>query len=218
MFETATAHRSWDETWKSEEGRERWLLPDADVRWRARRVKARGGRRALDLGCGVGRHALYFAGLGFETHAIDGSETGIALLRREAESAGLAIDARTGLMTALPYDDGVFDYVLAFNVIYHGDGEVVRAAIAEVSRVLKVGGLYQGTMLTKRHVNFGGGREVAPDTFVDEAAGGDKAHPHFYCDAAGLMALFQGFELLSLHAREREKPGTWHWHLVAERR
>ncbi|HVC51613.1 MAG TPA: hypothetical protein VND87_06300 [Stellaceae bacterium] len=45
-----------------------------------------------------------------------------------------------------------------------------------------------------------------------------RAHPHYYCDAAVLVSLFSGFELLSLVQREHRKPGSWHWHIVAERR
>ncbi len=215
MNETATAHRAWDNLWRTPEGRADWQTPEADVLDGARLVRDRGGRRALDLGCGVGRHAMALAGLGFETAALDGSETGIRELRTQAAAASLAVEAGVGYMTALPYPDAAFDYVLSFNVIYHGDGQIVRRAIAEIARVLRPGGVYQGTMLSKRNANYGEGTEIAPDTFVRDGDG-DKDHPHFYCDAAGLVALFAGFELLSLTDREHSKPGSWHWHLLAE--
>ncbi len=35
--------------------------------------------------------------------------------------------------------------------------------------MLKPGGHYQGTMLSKRDRNSGLGREIAPDTFISEA-------------------------------------------------
>jgi hypothetical protein len=88
--------------------------------------------------------------------------------------------------------------------------------LAEIWRVLKPGGLYQGTMLSKRDGQFGRGRPVAPDTFI--RGSGPKAHPHYYCDLAGLAALFAGFELLSLTQEEQRRPGSWHWHILAERR
>jgi len=119
-------------------------------------------------------------------------------------------------MTELPYPDATFDFVLAWNVIYHGDRDVVSRAIAEIRRVLRPGGLYQGTMLSKRDTLFGQGTEVASDTFVlDDVS--DKAHPHFYCNAAELVALFAGFELWSLEDWEHRRPGSYHWHLLAER-
>src|SRR3546814_12650337 len=83
---------------------------------------------------------------------------------------------------------------------------------------LKPGGLFHGTLLSKRNRNYGLGREIAPDTFVIDGAAGDKGHPHFYCDAAGVVKLVEDFELLSLFDREHESPGTYHWQLLAERR
>ena len=71
-------------------------------------------------------------------------------------------------------------------------------------------------MLSKRDAQFGHGRPVAPDTFI--RGSDDKTHPHYYCDLAGLAALFAGFELLSLTQEEQRRPGSWHWHIVAERR
>ncbi|MEM8949227.1 MAG: class I SAM-dependent methyltransferase [Pseudomonadota bacterium] len=213
---TDTAHHHWDKLWQVDEGRADWLEPDPDVVAFAKSRFDAGDRRALDLGCGVGRHALAFAAIGFETAAIDASPSGLEELGNTASARRLNIDCRQAEMTALPYDDESFDYVLSFNVIYHGDPTVVQRAIAEIARVLKPGGHYQGTMLSKRNRNFGLGREIAPDTFINEDES-DKAHPHFYCDAAGLIGLFGSFELLSLEDRVHKKPDSWHWHLKAER-
>jgi len=219
---TDTAFRAWDGRWRTDEGRADWLAPEPWVIETARARHAAGARTALDLGCGVGRHALALAAAGFDTHALDAAPNGLAALSAAAGARGLAIAARRGLMTALPYPDGAFDYVLAFNVIYHGDGEVVRRTIAEIARVLKPGGTYQGTMLSKRNAGFGRGREVAPDTFVEDTPGAgahddDKAHPHFYCDARGLLALFPGFEPTYLADVVHRGPASFHWHLTAER-
>jgi 2-polyprenyl-3-methyl-5-hydroxy-6-metoxy-1,4-benzoquinol methylase len=47
-------------------------------------LKARGTQHVLDLGCGVGRHALLFAEHGFAVEAIDGATAGLDFARREA--------------------------------------------------------------------------------------------------------------------------------------
>lgn len=213
---TATAHRDWDQRWGSEEGRSDWLVPESDVVSTASGLRARGAIRAVDLGCGVGRHALYLASLGFAVAALDGSETGIAFARTAAAKAGHSIDFQTGLMTALPYADQNFDYVLAWNLIYHGDREVVQRCLTEVRRVLRRGGTFQGTFLSKRNRHYGHGRELAPNTFILEGVS-DKGHPHFYCHAAELVKLLEGFEIVSLIDREQLQPGSYHWHFVAER-
>lgn len=44
--------------------------------------------RALDLACGVGRHAVWLASRGWRVDAVDGSDTAISLLLANAERAG----------------------------------------------------------------------------------------------------------------------------------
>jgi SAM-dependent methyltransferase len=214
---TETAYQAWNDHWQSESGRADWLEPDPDVASVVPLLRGRGARSALDLGCGVGRHACFLASAGLEVQAMDASVSGLDFAARQARDVGLDVTFRDGLMTALPYADASFDYVLSFNVIYHGDGGVVARAISEIHRVLKPGGLFHGTLLSKRNSHYGLGKEIAPDTFVVDGAEGDKGHPHFYCAAAGVVKLFEDFELLSLFDREHESPGTYHWHLLAER-
>jgi SAM-dependent methyltransferase len=61
----ATAVEAWDERWATPEGRADWLVPHPAVAALVPVLKGRGTQHVLDLGCGVGRHALLFAGHGF---------------------------------------------------------------------------------------------------------------------------------------------------------
>lgn len=212
---TATAHEHWDARWRDPGGRAGWLVPDPDVVAMVPLLHERKAVRALDLGCGLGRHALMLAEAGLETYAVDASEAGLAELRRAAEARGLRIAIERAAMTELPYRPALFDYVLAFNVVYHGDASVVRAALDQVRRVLRLGGLFQATFLAKTNASFGRGREIAPDTWIAQDDS-DKDHPHVYCDEAGLRAIMAGFDLRELRLREHAEPGSWHWHLLAE--
>ncbi len=215
-METGTAIEAWDKRWATDEGRADWLHPHPVVRALLPELRARGVRRVLDLGCGVGRHALLLAEAGFVVEAFDGSETGLDELRRTATARGLTLGIKHGNADALPYDDGAFDFVLSWNVIYHGTLGDAGARIAEIWRVLKPSGLYQGTMLPIRNANYGLGRRIAPDTFVIDGAE-ERGHPHFYCNASTLVALFSGFEIMSLSQSEQRKLGSWHWTVTAER-
>jgi SAM-dependent methyltransferase len=216
--QTGSAIDSWQQRWATEEGRADWIDAHPAVVALLPELRARGARRALDLGCGVGRHALALAAAGFEVEAFDGAESGLGVLRGTAAARGLSVGLKHGNADALPYPDASFDYVLSWNVIYHGTLGDVGRRVAEIWRVLKPGGLYQGTMLPPRNSNYGVGRLVAPGTYVaDGGPDAERSHPHFYCDAAMLVALFSGFELLNLSQEEQQKPGSWHWHIVAER-
>src|SRR5271170_5418618 len=212
----ATAVEAWDERWATPEGRADWLMPHPAVAALVPMLKARGAQHVLDLGCGVGRHALLFAAHGFAVEAIDGAAAGLDFARREAAARGLRLSPRQADADALPFADDSYDYVLSWNVVFHGTLGDVGRRLAEIWRVLKPGGLYQGTMLSTRNANYGEGRAVAPDTFVIDEAD-EKSHAHYYCDAARLVALFAGFDLLSLNQDAQGKPGAWHWQIIAER-
>src|SRR5437764_6414564 len=188
---SGTAVEAWDKRWATDDGRADWLEPHPAVVALLPELRARGARRVLDLGCGVGRHALLLAEQGFAVEAIDGSPAGLAVLRESAAARGLTLGLRQGAADALPFDDMSFDFVLSWNVIYHGTLGDVGHRLAEIWRVLKPGALFQGTMLTTRNANYGIGRLVAPGTFVVDGAE-EKGHPHFYCTASDLVALFAG--------------------------
>jgi SAM-dependent methyltransferase len=89
------------------------------------------GRRTLDLGCGEGRVGRALIPLGHRLVAVD-SSPGMVALAAETQEA-LVADA-----TALPFEDGAFDLVVAFMSLMDMDDP--DAALAEAARVLEPGG------------------------------------------------------------------------------
>jgi tellurite methyltransferase len=73
-----TAIEAWDKRWGTAEARADRLDPEPDMIALLPGLKARGARTALDLGCGVGRHALLLAEHGLAVEALDGSAAGLA--------------------------------------------------------------------------------------------------------------------------------------------
>ena len=153
-----TAVEAWDKRWATSQGHADWLDPHPAVAAILPELHARGASRVLDLGCGVGRHALLLAKHGFDVEAIDGSLAGLAVARETAAGCGLPVSLHEGFADALPFP-AEFDY--------------------QVER---------------------------------------KGHPHCYCDAATLVGLLAGFDLLTLSQQLQERrPGSHHWHIIAER-
>jgi tellurite methyltransferase len=213
-----TAHESWDRGWGRADTRAKWTQPEPAVAELIPALVERAAQRVLDVGTGIGRHALAYARAGLDVVAIDASATGLAELRSAAEREGLRVSTELAAFTALPVDDAGVDHVLAWNVLYHGDGDVARTAFAECRRVLRAGGTAQLTMLSKRHRAFGVGREIRPDTFVDDASASDKDHPHFYVDAATLTAMLRDAHLdaRSVVDVDQLAAGAFHWTVLAE--
>lgn len=210
------ADEYWDRVWAGGRAERTWREPDPWVAERVATVSADGGGRALDLGCGIGRHVLHMARRGLKPTGLDSSPAAIEQVRQAAEAEDLACELTVADFESLPFEDDEFDYVLAFNVVYHGTEASIARVLGEIRRVLRPRGIYQSTMLSKRNAEYGLGVETSPNSFRRPEADDDKVHDHLYADERDLLRLHEGFALLSAEDREHERPGSYHWHCVFE--
>ncbi len=96
------------------------------------------GRRVLDLGCGGGLLAEPLARAGAEVTGVDISDNALRIARQHAERHRLDIDYRLAPAEDLPFPDGSFDVVVAFDVLEHVTD--LQRAVQEAARVLRPGG------------------------------------------------------------------------------
>lgn len=89
----------------------------------------------LDAGCGSGGMTRYLQRFGRVT-GIDYSPDAVRL----AKQRGLRQLTR-GSVGAMPFQDGAFDVVTSFDVLYHLNVDDDRTALAEIHRVLRPGGV-----------------------------------------------------------------------------
>ena len=213
---------------------EYWRTPEPSVLDWAERLWEAGGRRALDMGCGIGRHAVGLARRGFAVAATDAASSGLATcadwLAREGLSATLACHE----MRTLPFPNRAFDGLVAYNVIYHATVAGMQQTLAEVRRVLNPGGWFYATIITRddskvagywADIKTGQCVEIEPFTFVyPRDAPDDKYLPHHYCDEAEMRSLLADFAIDDLRLSRQEYPGEdgviqvgVHYHVQARR-
>jgi SAM-dependent methyltransferase len=110
------------------------------------RLGVRPGDKVLDLGCGFGRHAFEAARRGAAVVALDAGPDEVAQVRATlgamVDAGELAAEhpasAVQGNALTLPFADGVFDRVIASEVLEHIPDDT--AAMRELARVLRPGG------------------------------------------------------------------------------
>jgi ubiquinone/menaquinone biosynthesis C-methylase UbiE len=125
------------------------------------------GRATLDLGCGEGRFARALAAEGHQVTGVDLSPELVELARTaDANGAYHVADAED-----LPFDDGSFDLLVAFNVL-SCVGDLGRA-VDEAARVLARGGRL---CLSVVHPMYTGGRPENGSWLIDDAYLSEHLH------------------------------------------
>jgi SAM-dependent methyltransferase len=100
----------------------------------AERGGGEGALRILDAGCGTGGNLVHLARMG-EAVGVDLAPEALAFCRRRN------VKALRARLAELPFAAGAFDVVTSFDVLYHAWVDDDKAAVAEMARVLRPGGL-----------------------------------------------------------------------------
>lgn len=152
----------------------------------------------LELGAGHGRDAVYFAAEGFTVHASDVSAAGLEQLHRSARQRGVVHRVHTivhDICDPLPLPDSSADAVYAHMLLCMAlTTKQIHAAVDEIRRVLRRGGIFVYTVRHTGDAHFGIGTAHGDDIYehggfavhfftrrlVDDLATGwtlDEVHP-----------------------------------------
>jgi SAM-dependent methyltransferase len=120
----------------------------------------------LELGCGVGRDAVFFAGQGHSVLATDGSKVVIEQDRRYFSDHNVTFDV-VDIREPFPYKPESFDVVYANLSLHYYSDEQTRAIVQQIVRVLKYGGTLAFACKSYDDIHSNG-EEVAPNMFVSD--------------------------------------------------
>jgi SAM-dependent methyltransferase len=155
----------------------------------------------LEIGCGVGADAAYFADQGHHVIATDVSS--VVIDQNKSYYAGKSIDFRQLDATQpLPFNADEFDVVYSHLALHYFDHATTTAIFAELARVLKPGGILAFACKSIHDSKYGEGEEVEPDMFVR------KGHVrHFFSLDYTRQLLEGGYESIEIGETEERYAG-----------
>lgn len=162
----------------------------------ANKWKESGYVNLLDLGTGLGRHAIYFSKQGFNVTAMDISDYAVQYLKTWAAKENQHINAEVGDMLSLNYSNQSFDCIFAYHVISHTDSIGIKKTIAEIERVLKPNGEVYLSFCSKESTEFIQNRsnKLDKNTLISQDVL-EKGIPHFYADLNDIKELLANFKI-----------------------
>lgn len=197
---TSDQQKIWDHF--QNEGVESFSQSQGRLEFLVRRLRP--STRVLNIGVGNGLLEAMAARKGVEIWSLDPSDRAIANLQR---ALNLGERAQVGFCQSMPFPDGHFDVVVMSEVLEHLDEEILRATLAEVRRVLRVGGGFIGTVPAREKLEDS--LVICPHCGVPFHRWGHKQS--FDVDRLSSV-LSSHFSLDSVHERffiDWESAGTW---------
>jgi SAM-dependent methyltransferase len=190
--------------------------PHPDMERIATLFKKRDIHKILDIGCGSGRHLVFFSKMGFKIYGIDASPSALELSNEWLKEEGRACELKLHrIEDKFPYSNEYFDAILSVQVIHHNLLKDIKFTISEMKRILKPKGLIFITFPL-----FGVGskleqwdlKEIEKGTFIPQK-GPEKGLPHHFFTKHEIYQLFESFKILELYVDK-----TKHRALLAEKR
>jgi len=162
-----------------------------------------GIRRVLDLGCGTGRHLVFFAKMGFDIYGFDSSSRAISLSEQWLKEEKLAAPLQHHQMeNVFPYVDNFFDAIISIQVIHHNLLKDIKTTIQEMVRVLRPSGmifvtfpvLSMGPVTEEVDWDL---KEVEKGTYIPQM-GPESGIPHHYFSTIEIPRIFRDFKILEI--------------------
>lgn len=141
QLNAAKLNDGWDRAYQERAGDTLWQDdPIPFLNTALEEMNKRGLTSVADLGCGDGRNLAALAAAGLDATGLDVSATALERAQRRLEASGLTARYLHADAMRIPLDDASVDAVTCLDVFSH----LVEpeAALSEVARVLRPGGIF----------------------------------------------------------------------------
>ncbi|MBD5574043.1 class I SAM-dependent methyltransferase [Clostridium botulinum] len=165
-----TFDKTWEQRYRTIPGNK---YPVTEVvKFVFRNYKNREGLTALDYGCGSGgNHAWFLAREGFETFAIDGSETAIEKAKERMSIEDLNVNLKCCDAASTEFENDKFDVIIDTLTSTVRKSEI-DFVLKECHRILKNEGRIISTYMLKKGIaGYGTGVMIEKDTYTDLSEG-----------------------------------------------
>jgi cyclopropane fatty-acyl-phospholipid synthase-like methyltransferase len=156
-------------------------------------------KRILDLGCGTGRHLIFFCKNGFDMYGIDASPKALEIAYQWLKDQNYKARLKLHRMESnFPYTNQFFDAIISIQVIHHNLMKDILFCIKEIERILKKNG-----MIFLTFPILGGGskldrwslKEIEENTYIPQV-GPEKDLPHHFFTLDEIKSIFKSFKIL----------------------
>lgn len=139
------------------------------------------GRRLIDLGCGEGRNAVYFAQHGFDVAGLDVSPTGLRKTRELADEAGAAVETiEADILHWRPRPDS-FDVLFSTGTLHYLPPGMRESAFQGYKEGTRAGGYHAVSVFVEK-------------PFVDRAPDAEEAS--YLWRSGTLLGFYWDWEVL----------------------
>ena len=191
----------WERCWKQEDAKELDSYLRGYLNCQSEEIdlfRRAGLQTVCDAACGFGAYTLALASNGFTVRSFDVSPTAAALTRAGLKRFGYEVEVRVADLLHTGYADGEFDGAFAHSVLDHMTRADAAAALRELCRIVRPGGLVLLSFDTAEEADLTAPHETLPDGSLlytgEGKRGGMIFHPY---DREAIHSLVAGYEIAS---------------------
>ena len=196
---------SWEKAYRKRHSGE--ITPHQDAEYLHRFFGENDIKNILDLGCGDGRHLVYFAERGYIVTGFDYALTALKRAREWLTRESLNVHLFCADMRTIPCADAIFDAVICLAVINHSRINGIRDTIKEIHRLLRPEGWLFLVVATDRLIpKLDETKYIKIEHHTYKPLSGhEKGIPHFFFSEEELRHEFSQFNIHSIHTDIRNR-------------